>query len=108
MRVTFRGDLDVYRKDEIAANLPPPSPAVRVLIDCSGVELIDSSILGIFMRYRRLYAEAGGDPLNIVVIAEPSARRIFEIAGLAKSITIISAAPSVDAKAQDSTAVSEA
>jgi len=87
----FEGDLDIYRRGEIESQLPEPGTADRVIIDCSNATSIDSTVLTTLMRYRRSFASAGGDPVNIIVIVEPSLRRIFEIAGLSRVLTIVSA-----------------
>jgi anti-anti-sigma factor len=87
----LEGDLDIYRRDEIQSRLPAPGSVDRVIIDCSAATSIDSTILTMLMRYRRSFASAGGDPVNIVVIVAPSLRRIFEIAGLTRMLTIVSA-----------------
>jgi anti-anti-sigma factor len=87
----FEGDLDIYRRGEIQAALPEPGTADRVIIDCSNATSIDSTILTMLMRYRRSFASAGGDPINIIVIVDPPLRRIFEIAGLTRVLTIVSA-----------------
>lgn len=92
-RLALTGDLDLYRRDEVAAQLPPPGSVDRVLIDCRGVETMDSSILTLLMRYRRSFADAGGNPLEIVVIVTPSVRRLFEVAGMNRVITVVTAPP---------------
>ena len=87
----LEGGLDIYRRDEIAAQLPDPGSVDRVVIDCSAATSIDSTILTLLMRYRRSFASAGGDPVNIIVIVEPSLRRTFDISGLSRVLTIVSA-----------------
>ena len=87
----LEGDLDIYRRDEIENALPKPGSCDRVVIDCSSATSIDSTVLSTLMRYRRSFASAGGDPVNIIVIVEPSLRRIFDIAGLSRVLTIVSA-----------------
>ena len=92
-RLALTGDLDLYRRDEVAAKLPPPGSVDRVLIDCRGVVTMDSSILTLLMRYRRSFEDAGGNPLEIVVIVTPPVRRLFEVAGVTKVITVVTAPP---------------
>lgn len=92
-RLSLTGDLDLYRRDEVAAQLPAPGTVDRVLIDCRGVETMDSSILTLLMRYRRSFQAAGGNPLEIVVIVTPPVRRLFEVAGVTKVITVVTAPP---------------
>jgi len=90
-RVTLEGGLDIYRREEIMALLPAPGSVDRVVIDCSSATSIDSTILTALMRYRRSFASAGGDPVNIIIIVDPNLRRMFEIAGLTRVLTIVSA-----------------
>lgn len=42
------------------------------------------------MRYRRTFVDAGKDAHEIVIIVQPQLRRVFEITGLMKSLTIVS------------------
>lgn len=88
-QVVLEGDLDVFSRERVESQLPDPTTAERVVIDCSAVGSIDSSVIAVFMRYRRRFAEGGGDPLNIVVIASEPVRRLFEITGLVKVLTVI-------------------
>lgn len=91
-RIAFAGDLDVYRRDEIVASLPPADSIDRLIIDLREAAIIDSTILSAFMRYRRTFVEAGKDPHEIIIVVKPQLRRIFEITGLMKTLTIVSAA----------------
>lgn len=100
MRLEFAGDLDVYRRDEIAAALPSPDGVDRVVLDMRHVTIIDSAIVAVLMRYRRAFIDAGGDGLNIVIVVPPQLRRIFEITGLVSLMTIVTSSAekgSVDA-----------
>lgn len=89
--VAFRGDLDVYRRDEIASALPLPKTIDRLVIDMREAAILDSSIVAVLMRYRRQFIEAGGDPLNIVIVVPQTLRRIFEITGLVSLMTVVTA-----------------
>lgn len=60
--------------------------------------LIDSSIIAVLMRYRRAFMDAGKDGLDIVVVVPPVFRRIFEITGLVKLLTIVTAPTAGDAE----------
>lgn len=92
-RVELTGDLDFNRAKSLYTELCRFVKAPRVVIDCAGASYIDSSILTSIMRFRRQFVEAGGDPLEIVVLVPPSLRRIFEITGLATTMTIITIEP---------------
>lgn len=89
--VLLTGDLDIHNCESVSSALPQPGTVDRVVVDCSGVTSIDSSVVTVLMRYRRAFAAAGGDPLNIVFIASRQARRIFEITGLVRCMTVINA-----------------
>jgi anti-anti-sigma factor len=91
VRLTFRGDLDIHRRDEVAAMLPAPGSADEVVLDFSDVMFIDSTILTVLLRYRRAFEEAGGDPINIVIIANAHGRRFLDIAGVSQSLTVVTA-----------------
>lgn len=93
VRVQLSGGLDISRRDEIARLLPDPRSAERVVIDCTAADCVDSTIIMVFMRYRRNFMAAGGDPVNIVIVVQPNLRRVLEIAGLTRSMTIVSAPP---------------
>jgi anti-anti-sigma factor len=89
--VVLTGDLDISRRQEIESQLPDVNSADRVVIDCSAATSIDSSILTVLMRYRRRFQQSGKDPLDMIVIASAGIRRMFEVAGLSKLVTVISA-----------------
>ena len=91
VRIVLKGDLDVYRAKEVEAKFPPPGDADRIVVDCSRANIIDSSVITVFVRYRRAFAQAGGDPINIVFIVSDPMRRIFDITGISKFMTVISA-----------------
>lgn len=91
------GDLDVYRRDEIVSALPPPENIDRVVIDLRGATLVDSSIIAAFMRYRRTFIDAGGDPHNVVLVVPATLRRVFEITGLVSLVTVVTAEPLTEA-----------
>lgn len=91
MRVALAGDLDVSRRDAIFAFFPEPGSCERLVLDCSEATSIDSSIVSLFIRYRRAFIDAGGDSANIVIIARPQVRRIFDVTGMARWFTILTA-----------------
>jgi anti-anti-sigma factor len=91
--LTFAGDLDVYRREEFAAALPPVESVDRLVIDLRAATLIDSSVIAQLMRFRRRFVEAGHDASDIVVVVPEQLRRIFEITGLLNLVTVITAAP---------------
>lgn len=92
-RVSFTGDLDVYRRDEFAAALPDPAEIDQLVLDLREVTFIESAVIAMILRFRRSFVEGGGDPREIVVIAPPQLRPIFDITGLTRSMTVITAPP---------------
>lgn len=93
-RIVLSGALDVYSKPHVESLLPDPESVDRVIIDCSNVTIVESAVLTVLMRYRRRFQEAGRDPVEIIIVVNPSVRRIFDITGLNRVLTIVSAADS--------------
>lgn len=91
-QITFSGDIDFYRRDEIAAALPPAQDVERVVIDMRDVDVIDSSFVSVLMRYRRAFVAAGRAEHDIVLVVSPNVRRMLEITGLTTVLTVVSAA----------------
>lgn len=88
--IALDGDLDLSRKAELERVLPTPNPNSRIVIDFSNVTSLDSAIIRIFMHYRRQYIEAGGDALaNIIIVASPQVRRVLDITGLSRWVTVV-------------------
>src|SRR5438270_5761420 len=88
-QVELTGDLDLNRAKSLYSELCALIGAQRVVIDCTGASFIDSSILTTFMRFRRQFMEAGGDPFEIVIVVRPRLRRIFDITGVVTTMTIV-------------------
>jgi anti-anti-sigma factor len=95
--VELSGDLDVYRRAEIEAVLPAPDSIDRLVLDMRTATTVDSSIIAVIMRYRRTFADAGGDPHDIVLVVPPNLRRLFEITGLVTLLTVVTAEPLAEA-----------
>jgi anti-anti-sigma factor len=96
-KIELSGDLDVYRRDEIAALLPSPESVDHLVIDMRAAAMVDSSIIAVLMRYRRSFMEAGGNPHDIVLVVPPNLRRIFEITGLVSLLTVVTSEPLAEA-----------
>jgi anti-anti-sigma factor len=91
VRVEFGGDLDVYKRDIFVNALPTPGHIDRLIIDFSRVPSIDSTIITALMRSRHAFEEAGGDPHEIILVVTEPVRRLFDIAGLTRILTLVSA-----------------
>lgn len=91
--ITLHGDLGLADQDRVAALLPTPeSIDDRLVLDCSDVNSMDSSILALIMLYRRRVQMAGRDPqATIIAIAPPRLMRLFELTGISRAITILPA-----------------
>lgn len=88
--ITLHGDLGLADRDRIAGLFPSPQTTERLVIDCSDVNSMDSSILALIMTYRRRMQIAGRDPLTtIVALAKPRLHRLFELTGICRAITVL-------------------
>jgi len=92
-RITLDGDLGIYNRAHVESLLPDVESIDRLILDCTNATSVDSSVLTLLMRYRRRFVEKGGDPFEIVIIASPSVRRMFEVAGLSRLLTVINSNP---------------
>lgn len=87
--IRLEGDLDVCGANEfrtIADEALELTGAKHILLNMKGVSFIDSSGLGVVLgRYKRV-AQHGGQ--IFIVHLEPQVKRIFELAGLMKLLTV--------------------
>lgn len=88
--VILDGELDLSRRDEIAAALPAPESISGGVINMASATYVDSTILGALVRFRRAFINHGGDSENlIIVLAKNGAvRRSFEKTGLNRLFAI--------------------
>lgn len=88
--VILDGELDLSRRDEIAAALPAPESISGGVVNLANATYVDSTILGALVRFRRAFINHGGDPENlIIVLAKNGAvRRSFEKTGLNRLFAI--------------------
>lgn len=91
IRIEFGGDLDIYKRDIFVNALPTPGRFDRLVLDCSKVTSIDSTIITSLMRYRHAFENAGGDAHEIVLVVTEPIWRIFDIAGLTRVLTLVRA-----------------
>lgn len=87
--VILHGNLGLAEVKRIEAQLPEPNESTRIVIDCADVESLDSSVLALFMQYRRRLQIAGGDASNIVIIATPRLERLFDLTGICRAMTVV-------------------
>jgi len=88
--VALTGELDIFRKDEIAATLPDPNALGGAIINLLKATYIDSCVLGMLVKLRREFVSSGGDPHNLILVIpkEGPVRRAFELTGLLRLFSI--------------------
>ncbi|MBV8949723.1 MAG: STAS domain-containing protein [Actinobacteria bacterium] len=86
--LAIRGEVDVSTsaglRDELYRLID--GGATRVVIDCSEMDFIDSSGLGVLVGALKRMREKDGEV--VLRALNPSARKVFEITGLTKLFTI--------------------
>lgn len=90
--VTLQGELDAHDADRLRelftdtvsklAGMREP----RLVLDLTALEFLDSTVLGTIIGALRRIREAGGD--LAIVLPTTSARRIFEITGLDRTLDV--------------------
>lgn len=87
--VRLAGELDISRRDELAAALERVAAAPAVLIDLSDVPYADSTILAELLRFHGA-AEANGRRVA-VLISSPQISRILQYAGVSATFPVYTA-----------------
>ena len=87
--IEFDGDLDLTRTGEIEQKVPDLHQVDRLVLDLSAAHSVDSSFIAQIMTLRRQYLRTGGDQLDIVVIAPANIRRVLELTGVARVVTVL-------------------
>ena len=87
-RVAIFGEVDAATAALLddALTSSAPDPGVELVVDCRGLEFIDSSGLNVFVKNAQRLGDAGGR----LVLESPRApaRRLFEISGLDQVVII--------------------
>jgi anti-anti-sigma factor len=92
--ITLHGDLGLADQDRVSALFPAPELCERLVLDCTNVTSMDSSILALIMVYRRRMQNAGRDAqASMVAIAPPRLLRLFELTGISRAITVLRVEP---------------
>ncbi|PTH83948.1 anti-anti-sigma factor [Streptomyces sp. A244] len=99
----FRGEIDLAAAAEIAPHLDRETdrPAVRVVIDLSGIDFFDCSGLRLLYRARSRVLDRRGQVL--LVCAHPLTLRVLRITGLSR---ILPPQPTLDAALEQPEATS--
>lgn len=86
--LAIRGEVDVSTSAALREELYGivDSGARRVVVDCSEMDFIDSSGLGVLVGALKRVREKDGE--LVLRSLNPSARKVFEITGLTKLFTI--------------------
>lgn len=93
-RIAVAGEFDMYTAPEFRHDLHSciDKGAQEVIVDLTGATFIDSTFLGALLGGMRSLRERDGD---LAVVCPDSIRKIFEITGLDRVLTIADAALSV-------------
>jgi anti-sigma B factor antagonist len=86
-RIALAGEFDMYTAPEFRHDLHTciEHGANEVIVDLSAATFIDSTFLGVLLGGMRSLRERGGE---ISIVCPDSIRRIFEITGLDRVLTI--------------------
>ena len=89
-RIALTGEFDMYTAPEFTHDLHASIErgASEVIVDLSATTFIDSTFLGVLLGGLRSARERGG---QISVVCADSMRKIFEITGLDRVLTIAEA-----------------
>jgi len=88
--VVLDGDLDMTRRTELLAALPPPQALKHVVINLTRVTYIDSFMLGALVQFRANFVAGGAKPENLMLLVPRGGvlERTFELTGLNKLFLI--------------------
>ena len=89
-RIALTGEFDMYTAPEFRHDLHAciERGAAEVIVDLRATNFIDSTFLGVLLGGMRSLRERGGE---ISVVCPDSIRKIFEITGLDRVLTITDA-----------------
>ena len=87
--VSFNGELDIWKEDEVAKRLAVIDGSTPVVIDLSDVRYIDSAFVSALVRLRRRVPSC---PITLVATS-PSVLRIFELTEMGRLFEIPNTMP---------------
>jgi anti-sigma B factor antagonist len=87
------GEVDMHVAPELAAELHSlaDAGAREIVVHLGGIELIDSTALGVLLRARDAIKRTGGE--IVLVTSDRRVRRLFEVTGLDRTFRIESSLP---------------
>lgn len=80
-RVSLRGDYDIWRRDELRAELERLDLSDDITIDMSGVTLVDAGCAAVLIALQRRLHERAPKARVILVNAPRIVRRVLELCG---------------------------
>ena len=83
--VSFNGELDIWKEDEIEKRLSAVDGSAPVVVDLSEVRYLDSAFLSALVRLRRRLPDR---PITLVA-PTPSVRRVFELTEMHRLFEIV-------------------
>jgi anti-sigma B factor antagonist len=88
--VAVGGEVDLYTAPELERALAGPlaEGTARLVVDLSEATFVDSTALHVILRAARQLDRESGE--LIVVVPDPSVRKVFEITGLDRFFAVVS------------------
>ncbi len=83
--VTFNGELDIWKADDIEKALSVLDGAVSAVVDLSAVRYVDSAFLSALVRLRRRLPNS----TITLVVETPSVRRVLELTQMHRLFEIV-------------------
>jgi len=89
--VSFSGELDIWKEDEVEAKLELVDGTRPVVVDLSEVRYLDSAFLSALIRLRRRLPN-----IRITLVVQtPSVRRVFALTEMDRLFEIVSFRPNL-------------
>jgi len=86
--IRLHGELDLARRDEIAAALQVHGPGAALLVDLSDVQYADSTIIAELLRFRGEAASAGRRFALLLSAHDRRLRRVLDYAALGDAFAL--------------------
>jgi anti-anti-sigma factor len=86
-RVTLRGDYDIWRRDELRAELERLDLNDDIILDMTGVTLVDAGCAGLLITLQRRLQERTPKARVILLNTPRIVRRVLELCGAAALFT---------------------
>lgn len=83
--VSFNGELDIWKQDEVEAALSVLDGSVPAVVDLSNVRYLDSAFLSALIRLRRRLSESS----ITLIVKTPSVRRVLELTEMQRLFEVV-------------------